>query len=206
VTVRPIRSATGEADFNEVFFDDVRTPLDAVVGPVHAGWKVAQTLLGFERGDEAATNPILYRAEFDRLVELVKARGLDGDSYVRQRLGQLSAEVEVMRFLGYRVLTGYLAGETPGPESSVSKLYWSEYHQRVTDFALEISGLPGQVVTGRLPLRAYRTDDPGAPATSGTWLGSYLNARAGTIYAGTSEVQRNILAEAVLGLPREPRG
>jgi alkylation response protein AidB-like acyl-CoA dehydrogenase len=206
VVVRPIRSATGEAEFNEVFFDDAKAPLANVVGPVDGGWKVAMTLLEFERGDEAATNPILYRAEFDRLFELVEEHGLSGDPVVRQRLGQLLAEVEIMRYLGYRVLTRYLAGDTPGVESSVTKVYWSEYHQRATDFALEVAGLSGQVLTGRLPLRAYRTDDPGAPPTSGTWIGSYLNARAGTIYAGTSELQRNILAEAVLGMPREPRG
>jgi alkylation response protein AidB-like acyl-CoA dehydrogenase len=114
-------------------------------------------------------------------------------------------EVEIMRFLGYRVLTGYLSGEQLGPEASISKLYWSEYHQRATDLAVELAGMRAQVVSGRLPLRAYRTDDPGAPGTTGSWLGSYLNARAGTIYAGTSEVQRNILAETVLGLPREPQ-
>ncbi|MEU7811683.1 acyl-CoA dehydrogenase family protein [Pseudonocardia sp. NPDC049154] len=205
VEVRPIRSATGESEFNEVFFDDARTASANVVGPVHGGWKVAQTLLGFERGDEAATNPILFRAEFDRLVELARDTGRIGDPVVADRLAQLYCEVEIMRFLGYRVLTGYLAGNAPGPESSVSKLYWSEYHQRATDLALELEGMRLQVLSGRLPLRAFRTDDPGAPPETGTWLGSYLNARAGTIYAGTSEVQRNILAESVLGLPREPR-
>jgi alkylation response protein AidB-like acyl-CoA dehydrogenase len=205
VEVRPIRSATGESEFNEVFFDGARTPRDNVVGPLHGGWQVAQTLLGYERGDEAATNPILFRAEFDRLVELAREVGRADDPIVRDRLAQLLVEVEIMRFLGYRVLTGYLSGGKLGPESSISKLYWSEYHQRATDLAVELVGMRAQVVSGRLPLRAYRTDDPGAPATTGSWLGSYLNARAGTIYAGTSEVQRNILAETVLGLPREPR-
>ncbi|MFF0499921.1 acyl-CoA dehydrogenase family protein [Nocardia aobensis] len=203
--VRPIQSATGDSEFNEVFLDDVRTPLDNVVGPVNSGWQVAQTLLGYERGDEAATNPILFRAEFDRIVALARETGADSDPVVRQKLAQLLIEVEIMRYLGYRVLTGYLAGSAPGAESSVSKLYWSEYHKRATDLAFELAGMRVQVDVGRRPLRGYRTDDPGAPNTSASWIGSYINARAGTIYAGTSEVQRNILAEAVLGLPREPR-
>jgi hypothetical protein len=203
VEVRPIRSATGESEFNEVFFDGARTSADNLVGPLHGGWKVAQTLLGYERGDEAATNPILFRAEFDRLVELARSVGRADDPVVRDRLAQLLVEVEIMRFLGYRVLTGYLTGGQLGPEASISKLYWSEYHQRATDLAVELAGMRAQVVSGRLPLRAYRTDDPGAPTTTGSWLGSYLNARAGTIYAGTSEIQRNILAETVLGLPKD---
>jgi hypothetical protein len=206
VTVRPIRSATGDTEFNEVFLDDARTPAGHVVGPVNGGWKVAQTLLGYERGDEAAVNPILFRAEYDRLVELARERGRADDPLVRDQLARLYVDVETMRCLGYRVLTGYLAGSTPGPESSVSKLYWSEYHQRATDLALELLGAGGQVLTGRPPLRGFRTDDPGAANSTASWFGSYLNSRAGTIYAGTSEVQRNILAETVLGLPREPRG
>jgi alkylation response protein AidB-like acyl-CoA dehydrogenase len=205
VVVRPIRSATGASEFNEVFLDGARAPLENVVGPVNGGWKVAQTLLGYERGDEAATNPILFRAEFDRIVELARDQGRADDPIVRDRLAQLLVEVEIMRFLGYRVLTGYLSGAAPGPEASIAKLYWSEYHQRATDLALELAGMRAQVVTGRAPLRGYRTDDPGAPNTTGSWIGSYLNARAGTIYAGTSEIQRNILAETVLGLPKEPR-
>jgi alkylation response protein AidB-like acyl-CoA dehydrogenase len=205
VVVRPIRSATGASEFNEVFLDGARTPLENVVGPVNGGWKVAQTLLGYERGDEAATNPILFRAEFDRLVELAREQGRADDPIVRDRLAQLLVEVEIMRFLGYRVLTGYLSGAAPGPEASIAKLFWSEYHQRATDLALELAGMRALVVTGRPPMRGYRTDDPGAPNTTGSWIGSYLNARAGTIYAGTSEIQRNILAETVLGLPKEPR-
>jgi alkylation response protein AidB-like acyl-CoA dehydrogenase len=123
----------------------------------------------------------------------------------RQRIARSLAAVEVMRFLGARILADVLDGRDLSAAASVSKLYWSEYHQRATDLALELAGMRAQVVSGRLPLRGYRTDDPGGPGTTGSWLGSYLNARAGTIYAGTSEVQRNILAETVLGLPREPQ-
>jgi hypothetical protein len=124
---------------------------------------------------------------------------------VRNRLADAYVRCEVMRFLGLRILTGVLRDGKLGPEASVSKLYWSEYHQRVTRLALDILGADVMAIEGRLPLRAYRTDDPGAPNTTGSWVGAAYNAVAGTIYAGTSEVQRNILGEAVLGLPREPR-
>jgi alkylation response protein AidB-like acyl-CoA dehydrogenase len=203
VDVRPIRALSGESEFNEVFFDAATTPADYVVGEVDRGWAVATTLLGLERGEEAATNPILFRAELDRLVAMAHYRGLAADPIVRQRLADAHIRCEIMRFLGMRILTGVLRGDgTLGPEASISKLYWSEYHRRTTELALDVLGAGALVVDGRGPLRAYRTDDPGAPNTSGSWLGAFYNATAGTIYAGTSEVQRNIVGEHVLGLPR----
>jgi alkylation response protein AidB-like acyl-CoA dehydrogenase len=216
IQIRPIRQLTGDSDFNEVFFTGARTPADLVVGAPGEGWPVAMTLLGHERGEEAATNPILFRAELDRLFALAAERGRDHDPLIRQRLAWCYARVEIMRYLGYRILTQVqrqtelgqteLAGTELGAAASVAKLYWSEYHVAATELALDIGSLDGLVPEGRGPLRAVRTDDPGAPNSSGSWLGAFLNARAGTIYAGTSEVQRNILAESVLGLPKEKRG
>jgi alkylation response protein AidB-like acyl-CoA dehydrogenase len=205
VEIRPIRQVTGDSDFNEVFFTGARTPADLVVGAPGEGWKVAMTLLGHERGEEAATNPILFKAELDRLFALAAEHGRDRDPLIRQRLAWCHARVEIMRYLGYRILTQLQSATDLGAAASVAKLYWSEYHVAATELALDIQGLPGLVPEGRGPLRAVRTDDPGAPNSSGSWLGAFLNARAGTIYAGTSEVQRNILAERVLGLPRERR-
>jgi alkylation response protein AidB-like acyl-CoA dehydrogenase len=205
IEIRPIVALSGESEFNEVFFADATTPADYVVGQVDGGWAVASTLLGLERGEEAATNPILFRAELDRLLEMAKVRDRTKDRVMRDRLSDVYARCEVMRFLGLRILTGVLRDGTLGPEASVSKLYWSEYHQRVTRLALDVLGADAMTLEGRLPLRAYRTDDPGAPNTTGSWVGAAYNAVAGTIYAGTSEIQRNILAESVLGLPREPR-
>jgi alkylation response protein AidB-like acyl-CoA dehydrogenase len=205
IEVRPIRQASGDSDFNEVFFTGARTRADLVVGAPGDGWKVAMTLLGHERGEEAATNPILFRAELDRLFALAAERGRDRDPLIRQRLAWCYARVEIMRYLGYRILTQLQNGTELGAAASVAKLYWSEYHVAATELALDIQGLAGLVPEGRGPLRAVRTDDPGAPNSSGSWLGAFLNARAGTIYAGTSEVQRNILAETVLGLPKERR-
>jgi alkylation response protein AidB-like acyl-CoA dehydrogenase len=205
IEVRPIRQLTGDTDFNEVFFTSARTPAENVVGAPGGGWKVATTLLGHERGEEAATNPILFRAELDRLLALAAERGRDRDPLIRQRLAWCYARVEIMRYLGYRILTQLQNGTDLGPAASVAKLYWSEYHVAATELALDIQGLDGLMPEGRGPLRAVRTDDPGAPNSSGSWLGAFCNARAGTIYAGTSEVQRNILAETVLGLPKERR-
>ncbi|MGP4048490.1 acyl-CoA dehydrogenase family protein [Streptomyces sp. 2A115] len=205
VEVRPFRMMSGQLHFNEVFFNGARTRADLVVGGVDNGWTVAQSLLGVERGEEAATNPILFKAEVERLVELARLYGKDQDPVIRQRIAWCWSKVEIMRYLGYRILTGWLKGADPGPETSIAKLYWSEYHTEVTDLAMDIMGLHCQVPVGRPPLRTYRTDDPGAANSSASWSTTYLIARSGTIYAGTSQVQRNILAEKVLGLPREPR-
>jgi alkylation response protein AidB-like acyl-CoA dehydrogenase len=205
VEVRPFRMMDGRPHFNEVFFTGARTRADLVVGGVDNGWAVAQSLLGVERGEEAATNPILFKAEVERLIELARLYGKDQDPVIRQRIAWCWSKVEIMRYLGYRVLTGWLKGAQPGPESSVSKLFWSEYHTKVTDLAMDIMGMHAQIPAGRPPLRTYRTDDPGAANSSASWSTTYQIAFSGTIYAGTSQVQRNILAEKVLGLPREPR-
>jgi hypothetical protein len=206
VEIRRIRQMTGESDFCEVFFTAATTSEQNVVGEIGGGWRVAMSLLGHERGEEAATNPLLFRAELDRLIALARERGLTSDPIVRQRLADCLVRVEVMRALGYRVLSGVAAGEEMGAAASVSKLYWSEYHQVVTSLAEDLLGMDGQILQGRGPLRTYRADDPGVPADStASWAGVWMNAIAGTIYAGTSEIQRNILAEGVLGLPREPR-
>lgn len=206
IEVRRIRQMTGESEFCEVWFTDARTPAENIVGRPGEGWKIATALLGHERGEEAATNPIMFRAELDRLIRLARENGTAADPLVRQRLADAVTRVEVMRHLGYRVLTGLAKGSDLGATASISKLYWSEYHQRVTELAQDILGLHGQVLQGRPPLRAYRADDPGVPSSStASWAGVWMNARAGTIYAGTSEIQRNIIAETVLGLPREPR-
>jgi alkylation response protein AidB-like acyl-CoA dehydrogenase len=204
IHIRPIRALSGESEFNEVFFDDAVSDGRHVVGEVDAGWTVAMTLLGLERGEEAATNPVLFRAELDRLLEMARVRGASTDPRTRDRLADAYIRCETMRFLGLRILTEVLNGDALGRHASVSKLNWSEYHRRVTSLALDVLGADAMLVDGRLPLRAFRTDDPGAANTSGSWLGAFWNATAGTIYAGTSEVQRTILGETVLGLPKEP--
>ncbi len=205
IEVRPIKMISGQSEFNEVFFSDARCPKDNVVGEVNGGWGVAMTLLGFERGEAAATTPVAFRTEVDRLFELAKQYGKNDDPVIRQRLAWCYSKVEIMRFLGMRTLTDFLKGGHPGPEGSIFKLYWSEYHRLVTELALDILGADAMFIEGKLPTSAFSTDSPGAANNSGSWLGTFMNARAGTIYAGTSQVQRNILGEMMLGLPKEPR-
>ena len=206
VEVRPITTLTGDDEFCEVFFTDARIPLGNVMGEVNGGWAVATSLLGHERGEEAATNPILFRAELDRIVQLARDHGRERDPVVRDRLAWCYTKVETMRFLGYRILTQYLRDGELGPEASISKLYWSEYHQQAVDLALAILGADALVREGRRPYRHFRTDEPGALNSTNSWIDVFLlNARSGTVYAGTSEVQRNIIGETILGLPREPR-
>jgi alkylation response protein AidB-like acyl-CoA dehydrogenase len=205
VEVRPIKMITGESEFNEVFFTDARTAKENVVGEINGGWAVAMTLLGYERGEAAATTPVAFRGELDRLLDLARERNKHTDPLIRQRLMWCYSKVEIMRFLGMRTLTRFLAGEHPGPDASIFKLYWSEYHRIVTELAVDILGADAMHMIGKLPSSAFSTDSAGAPNDSGSWLGTFLNARAGTIYAGTSQVQRNIVGEMVLGLPKEPR-
>jgi alkylation response protein AidB-like acyl-CoA dehydrogenase len=205
VEVRPIKMISGEAEFNEVFFSDAKAPKENVVGEVNGGWAVAMTLLSYERGEAAATTPVAFKTEIDRLLELAKERGRADDPVIRQRLAWCYSKVEIMRFLGMRTLTKFLAGEHPGPDASIFKLYWSEYHKVATELAVDILGADALHFVGKLPSSAFSTDATGAPNDSGSWLGTFLNARAGTIYAGTSQVQRNIIGEMVLGLPKEPK-
>src|SRR4051794_39469395 len=205
VEVRPIKMISGDSEFNEVFFTDARTPAENVIGEVNGGWAVAMTLLGYERGEAAAVTPIQFRIELDRLLALAREYGKADDPVIRQRLAHCYSKVEIMRFLGYRTLSQFLSGAKPGPEGSIFKLFWSEYHKLATELAVDITGLHGLVPTGRRPTSAFQGDDPGAPNSTASWTTVFLNARAGTIYAGTSQVQRNILGEMVLGLPKEPR-
>ncbi len=205
VEVRPIKMISGESEFNEVYFTDATCPKDEVVGGVNNGWAVAMTLLGFERGEAAATTPLRFEAELERLVALARERGRTDDPVVRQRLAECATKVRIMRWLGWRTLTQFLRGHQPGPESAIFKITWSEYHREVTELAVDILGPDGLVPSGRPPSSAFQTDDAGAPNSSASWAMTFLNARAGTIYAGTSQIQRNILGEMVLGLPKEPR-
>jgi alkylation response protein AidB-like acyl-CoA dehydrogenase len=205
VEVRPIRMITGESEFNEVFYTDATCPKDHVVGGVNNGWAVAMTLLGYERGEAAATVPIRYQAELDRLLLLAKERGVADDPLVRQKLAWCVSKVQIMRWNGMRTLTRFLQGHHPGPDGGISKLYWSEYHKVVTELAVDILGADALVPSGRHPSSAFQTDDAGAPNSSASWVGTFMNARAGTIYAGSSQIQRNIIGEMVLGLPKEPR-
>jgi len=205
VEVRPIKMLSGESEFNEVFYTDAVVPKGDVVGGVNNGWAVAMGLLGFERGEAAATASIRFQAEYDRLVDLARHYGVVGDLRIRQKLAWCYSQVQVMRYLGLRTLTKFIGGHHPGPDGAIFKLFWSEYHKVVTELSLEIMGADALAPTGRKPSSSFQTDDAGAANTTMSWVSTFLNARAGTIYAGSSQVQRNIIGEMVLGLPKEPK-
>lgn len=206
IEVRPIVNIAGHSHFNEIFFSNARVPKENVVGQVNGGWAVAMTLLGYERGFGATTTYFRYRAELDRLVEMAQERGRTKDASIRQRLAWCHSKVEIMRWLGQQVLTSFLNGEPPGPKSSIGKLNWSEYHRHVTELSINIIGAEAMVVEGDDAFAAgLGAADAGTPNTTSAWINSFLSARSGTIYAGTSQVQRNIIGERILGLPKEPR-
>ena len=192
ITIRPLVEMTGKAWFNEVFFDNVRVPRTHVIGEVNRGWEITMTTLGHERG---STSPHpRARAEFRDLVAMARGLSPDGridDPVWRQRLAQHCIDMEVLRLNSYRSLSKFVRDGTPGPEGSILKLFWSEADQRMKDTALEMQGPHAQLAKG----------SEQAPE-SGRWQYELLWSRAATIYAGTSEVQRNILAQRVLGLPR----
>jgi alkylation response protein AidB-like acyl-CoA dehydrogenase len=205
VTVRTIRTMTGQEEFAEVFFDAARTPYEHTVGPVGEGARVALTLLGFERGTASEGRYVAHRLELDRLIALVRRRGLAGDPLVRQRIAWCHAKVEMLGLLGRRVLAQAATGAAPGPESSILKLYTSEYHARLTELAVDVLGLAGTVLSGA-PSVAHLGPDPlGSPNTSAAWVQKFMIARAATIYGGSSQIQRSTIGERVLGLPPEPR-
>ncbi|GJM39492.1 MAG: acyl-CoA dehydrogenase [Acidimicrobiales bacterium] len=205
VEVRPIEMLSGDSDFNETFFDNARTHKDNVVGEVNGGWAVAMTLLGYERGEAAATMPIMFKAEAEKLLAFAKETGASADPVLRDRLARIHVEVEIMGYLGKRSLTNFLQGGVPGPTESMFKIYWSEYHRRITELAVDVLGASAMTPEGKRPSTAFWGDQAGSGNNSASWVGAFYNARAGTIYAGTSEIQRNILGEMVLGLPKEPK-
>jgi alkylation response protein AidB-like acyl-CoA dehydrogenase len=191
IEVRPLKQLTGTSEFNEVFFDGARTPAENVVGGVNNGWTVAMTTLGFERGGAATTSYLRFSRELRRIIEIARERNKLSDTTIRQRIAQHYIEVELMRYSGYRSLTNVLAGKPPGPESSISKLFWSEYHRRAMETMMAIRGAEGLIVGEGYELDAFQQ--------------AYLFSLSETIYAGTSEIQRNIIGERILGLPKEPR-
>jgi len=206
VEVRPIRNISGHDHFNEVFFSDARTPKENVVGEVNSGWAVAMTLLGYERGVGASVNHLRHEEELGRLMAMAKGRGRTSDPKIRQRLAWCHSKGEIMRFMGMQALTSFLSGNAPGAGSSTSKLNWSEYHKVMTELSLDILGADAMIRDGDAEDGAGNgTSSPGTPNSNNMWINNSLAARAGTIYAGTSEVQRNIIGERILGLPKEPR-
>ena len=191
VEVRPITQPDGHAGFAEIFFDGARVPVDQVVGEIDDGWRVAMTALEFER-DAPAAAPATYERALDELTHIARSRGLADDPAVADRLGELAVRVETYRLHALRSLSRLGAGRSLGAASSVTKLLWSELERDLFELGLQLLGPHAEVLD----------DDHPALADAPDWHSRYWYARAATIYAGTSEIQRNILARRVLGLPR----
>jgi alkylation response protein AidB-like acyl-CoA dehydrogenase len=196
VTVRPLEQITGEEDFNEVFFEDVRVPRENVVGGVNRGWEIAITTLMHERQTLTFSRQLQSRVALGELLALARVhpdphRPVARDALARQKLAAAYIDNEAMKYTALRNLTRALRGGVPGPEGSIEKLFWSEMYQRMLESALELQGPFAQLVRGS----AHAVDD-------GRWGHLMLYSRGRTIAAGSSEIQRNIIAERVLGLPR----
>ncbi len=213
VEVRPIVQPDGRVGFTEVLLREARCPAANVVGAVGAGWSVAMGTLGFERGVSSSASHLRFRAELDDVIAAARAHGRLADPRIRDRIVSAWCDVESLRLASYRLLTVAVhGGVDPGADAvgATYKFAYTEFHQRLTALALDVAG----------PSAALLTGPPDAPPPPGVGMGSrrqvydfpvtdaqsnWLFARSGTIYGGTSQVQRNIVAERVLGLPREPR-
>ena len=196
VRVEPIRQITGEADFNEVVFNNVKVPLDGLVGEEHSGWKLAMAAANFERGTYFIPRQVRFARELEGLKALAAGSLRQGrpalqSPHLRRDLARLTVDSHVLKLKSWRALTGALRGGPPGPEGSATKLHWSEAHQRLLNVAVDLLGE-----------RALAGAAPGVDPAAAGWVRDYLWSRAETILAGTSEVQRNIIAEQVLGLPK----
>jgi alkylation response protein AidB-like acyl-CoA dehydrogenase len=210
VELRPLKQITGHAEFAEVFFTNVKLPADSLIGQEGQGWELAQTTLGYERGGNILARVTRHRANFDRLVEVCGRLRRNGhllvdDPLVRQKLGRMAVEIEVLRYAGLRILSRLEQGQRPGSESSVDKLYYSELDKRHQELVQEILGPYGQIEQGLPAELQLNPDGTAVRGQDSTWAYNFLWARAGTIYAGSSEIQKNIIGERVLRLPREPR-
>ncbi len=209
IDVRPLRQITGDAEFCEVFFTDVRIPAENMIGAEGEGWRGAQTTLSYERGGNALSAATGRRQSLDRLIQTSRRTGKLDDALVRNKLGRMLVDIEVMRAAGLRMLSAAEKGRRPGAESSVQKLSASEMEKRHQDLYLEILGSFGQLTEDDDLPADYAVHQTGSTISGepvpDTWAFPYAWSRALTILAGTSEIQRNIIGERVLGLPREPR-
>jgi len=197
VEVRPLKQMTGEAEFNEVFLTDVRVPTDMLVGKEGDGWHIAITTLMFERVAGDAYRAAAYQGNVMALIELARQTRRSGrpvieDPIFRQKLAQAYIEVMALKYHGLRNLSSQLQGAVPGPEGSIVKLLWSEPNQRICEAAMRIEG-PNSQIMGDC---AWSIQD-------GYWQYGFLRSKGNTIEAGSTEIQRNIIGERVLGLPKD---
>ena len=202
VEVRPIVQITGTGEFNEVFFSDAHTERDLIVGDPGDGWRVAMGLLGFERGVSTLAQQVGFSREMDQLIELARRSGALNEPVVRQKLIRFSTELKLMRWNALRTMSNAV----PGPEASISKLLWGTWHREMTNMMLDMLGADAMIGTSG-------AGTPVDVSTGAEGRGAYplgleqrlaLFSRSDTIYGGSNEVQRNVIGERALGLPKEP--
>ena len=191
IEVRPIQQLTGTSEFNEVFFDGARTAADNIVGAPGEGWQVAMGTLGFERGVSTLGQQMQFTNEFGQVLAVARRNGALSDPVMRQRLARSWAELQIMRYNALRVLS---SGATLSPEAMISKLYWATWHRDFGALAMAVLGPQAELLEEDGDYQLSRLQS------------IFLFSRSDTIYAGTNQIQRNIIAERALGMPREPRG
>ena len=191
VDIRPIRQITGEADFNEVFFDGAVTAVGNIVGEVGNGWQVAMGTLSFERGVSTLAQQMQFRNELNAIIRAANENGSSADPVIRRRIAKSWRGLQAMRASALRMLSGADSGQLSGPQFTY-KIYWASWHRELGELAMDVLGQAGEVAS----------DD----YLPGDLPRMFLFSRADTIYAGTNQIQRNVIAERALGLPKEPRG
>jgi alkylation response protein AidB-like acyl-CoA dehydrogenase len=194
VSVRPIRQITGDSEFNELFLDGARTAAENILGAPGEGWGVAMALLGFERGVSTLGQQMAFRNELDAVIAVARSNGAAQDPVIRQRLAQAEIGLRLMRFGALRMLDQQ--GGSGTGAAITYKIQWASWRRSLGELAMDVLGQAGEVAPA-LPAGGYAM-------TMLTDL--FLSARADTIYGGTNQIQRNLIAERALGLPREPRG
>ncbi len=193
VDVRPIQQITGTSEFNEVFFDDAECEADDIVGAPGEGWKVAMGLLGFERGVSTLGQQMQFQNELNEIIRIAKENGANKDPIIRQRIAKAHAELKIMRYNSMRMLSGQ-GGSDGGlqKEALIYKLFWATWHRDMGELAMDVMGPESQILdNGDYALTRLQS--------------MYLFVRSDTIYGGTNEIQRNIIAERGLGMPKEPK-
>ena len=192
ITLRPIRQITGDAEFNETLFDGARTAAENIVGKPGDGWKVAMSLLSHERGASSLAMQMNFRNELRKIIDAANANGAARDPLIRQRIAEAHIGLKLMRYNALRTLSAE-SSQTLAREAFIHKIFWATWHRNLGELAMDVIGAPGLVT----PNSDYELHE---------FAQLYLYTRAETIHGGTNQIQRNIIAERALGLPREPRG
>lgn len=194
IELRPIQQPHGGSHFTETFLTESRAPVANIIGGMNNGWRVTMTTLGNERGGHATTQHVEYTKQFWSAVKLLKENGKSEDPVIRQNLAWAFTHVEIMRYQGLKLLSEVMARKEPGPAASINKMFWSEYAQKFTAFMMNARGADAMLIPNDKD-GAYEVDK---------WTGAFFQHRSSTIWGGTAQVQRNIVGERVLGLPKEP--